>query len=193
MPQTHGWLTILRHLKTVSYLFSLFILGSAMIIYVDSIRMQDLKDLAVQLIYRERAEAYKRDRIEWDQSLSVGVDEIDEQHKMMVTRVRELSDAIDRGEDSSDLFETMSFLIEYTEHHFGTEERHMLETGYSEYDTHKAKHEEFRATLKGLAQNLLDDGSTHELAYQVNVFLINWLLDHIQGVDQELGSYLSKN
>ena len=93
VPQVYGWLTILRHLKTIPELFSVFILGSAMIIYVDSIRLQDLKDLATQLTQRERAESYKKGKIEWDQSLSVGVTEIDEQHMMLVYRVREFSEA----------------------------------------------------------------------------------------------------
>jgi len=50
VPQIYGWLTLLRHLKTIPELYSVFILGSAMIIYVDSIKIQDLKDAAKELI-----------------------------------------------------------------------------------------------------------------------------------------------
>jgi hypothetical protein len=49
VPQIYGWLTILRHLKTIPELYSVFILGSAMIIYVDSIKIQDLKNVAKEL------------------------------------------------------------------------------------------------------------------------------------------------
>ena len=49
VPQIYGWLTILRHLKTIPELYSVFILGSAMIIYVDSIKIQDIKDAAKEL------------------------------------------------------------------------------------------------------------------------------------------------
>jgi hemerythrin-like metal-binding protein len=191
VPQIYGWLTILRHLKTIPELYSVFILGSAMIIYVDSIRMQDLKDLATQLTQREKVETYKKNKIEWDPSLSVGINEVDEQHMMLIYRVKELSEAIERGEDASFLFETMNFLIDYTEHHFGTEEKYMLEYKYPEYGSHQVKHDEFKKSLKGMAQNLVNNGATAELADQVNVFLVNWLLDHIQGIDQELGVYMS--
>ena len=34
VPQNYGWLTTLRHLKTVPYLYSLFIFSAAMIIYI---------------------------------------------------------------------------------------------------------------------------------------------------------------
>lgn len=37
VPQVYGWLTTLRHLKTVPYTFSLFILASAMLIYLAEI------------------------------------------------------------------------------------------------------------------------------------------------------------
>jgi len=49
VPQIYGWLTILRHLKTIPELYSVFILGSAMIIYVDSIKIQDIKAVAKEL------------------------------------------------------------------------------------------------------------------------------------------------
>jgi hemerythrin-like metal-binding protein len=155
--------------------------------------MQDLKDLAVQLTERGRAETYKGKKIEWNPSLSVGVIEIDEQHMMLVNKIRELSDVIEIGEDSAVLFETMNFLIEYTDHHFGTEEKRMMEANYPEYNSHKVKHDEFKMSLKGLAQDLIDNGATPELTDKINVFLINWFIDHIQGVDQKLGSYLSEN
>ena len=37
VPQVYGWLTTLRHLKTVPYTFSLFILAAAMLIYLAEI------------------------------------------------------------------------------------------------------------------------------------------------------------
>jgi hypothetical protein len=46
-------------------------------------------------------------------------------------------------EDPSFLFGVMNFMIEYTEHHFETEERYMLEYKYPEFDSHKAKHEDW--------------------------------------------------
>jgi hypothetical protein len=49
VPQIYGWLTILRHLKTIPELYSVFILGSAMIIYVDSLSVQGLKDAVLEL------------------------------------------------------------------------------------------------------------------------------------------------
>ena len=38
VPQVFGWLTVLRHLKTVPYLYSLFTLAAAMMIYLHQLR-----------------------------------------------------------------------------------------------------------------------------------------------------------
>ncbi|MHC4073025.1 MAG: hypothetical protein ACYTGS_13490 [Planctomycetota bacterium] len=38
VPQVFGWLTTLRHLKTVPYLYSLFILAAAMLIYIHEVK-----------------------------------------------------------------------------------------------------------------------------------------------------------
>jgi hypothetical protein len=38
VPQNFGWLTTLRHLKTVPYLYSLFLFAAAMVIYIYEIR-----------------------------------------------------------------------------------------------------------------------------------------------------------
>jgi hemerythrin-like metal-binding protein len=186
VPQIYGWLTTLRHLKTIPELFSVFILGSAMIIYVDSIRMQDLKDLSLQLKLRKRADDYKKNKIEWNESLSLGVNEIDEQHMMLVYRLNDLSEALDEEEDTDSLYKTFNFLIDYADYHFTAEEKFMLEHNYPRYDYHKEKHGEYVNAVKNLAQSLLNDGVTSELKSQVNVFLVNWLIDHIQGIDQEL-------
>ncbi len=38
VPQNFGWLTTLRHLKTIPYLYSLFIFAAAMVIYINEIK-----------------------------------------------------------------------------------------------------------------------------------------------------------
>jgi hemerythrin-like metal-binding protein len=191
VPQKYGWLTILRHLKTVPELFSVLTLGSAMITFLSSIKIQELKDIKIEITKRKRAEKFKKNKIEWDPNLSVGVRKIDNQHKMLVHRIKELSEAIDREENSSFLFDTMNFLIEYTDNHFRDEEKLMEKYDYPEFESHKMKHDEFKQILKNMAQELIDKGATQKLAERVNVFLINWVIDHVKGVDQELGVFLS--
>jgi hemerythrin len=129
-------------------------------------------------------------KVEWDDRLSVGVDLIDEQHKMLLKRLSDFSEAVDSRQGSGEIVRTLDFLVDYTDFHFSTEERHMRASSYSGLDHHVAKHEEFKATLKNLGEDFEEEGATASLADSINTLLVNWLIKHIEAVDQEFGSFL---
>ncbi|MFH1502529.1 MAG: bacteriohemerythrin [Candidatus Eisenbacteria bacterium] len=128
----------------------------------------------------------------WDDGLSVGVDLIDEQHKMLLGRLGELSDAVCSRQGSSQIVSTLTFLSEYVDFHFGTEEKHMAENDYPAYPEHKAAHEEFKATLGRLSDDFEEEGATTGLAESINTLLITWFFKHIRSVDQELGRFCNE-
>ena len=128
--------------------------------------------------------------IEWDTSLSVGVELIDEQHKMLIQRLRGLSEAIEATQGTVQIMKTLDFLIDYTDFHFSTEEKHMTELAYPGLDVHREQHGVFKDSLSRLVEDFEEEGATSSLAESVNVFLINWLINHIKGVDMEFGDYL---
>jgi hemerythrin len=131
-------------------------------------------------------------KIEWDDSLSIGVDLIDEQHKMLIQRLNDLSAAIEKTQGEGGVVQTLDFLIEYTDLHFSAEEKCMAEHNYPGLEHQKKQHEEFRASLKNLVDDYEYEGVTRALTTSVNVFLNNWLINHIKGVDQKLGEFLQE-
>jgi hemerythrin len=130
--------------------------------------------------------------IEWDDSLSVGVNLIDEQHKMLIQRIKDLSDAVSSSRGAGQIGKTLGFMIDYTEFHFSTEEKHMIELSYPEYDVHKQQHEEFKTTLKEMVMEFEEDGATTQLGEWVNNYLINWLINHIKSIDIKLSEFLQE-
>ncbi len=128
----------------------------------------------------------------WEDGLSVGVRLIDEQHKMLLSRLSELSEAVSSRQGSGRIVGTLDFLSDYVDFHFGTEERHMLENNYPAYTEHKAAHEEFKATLARLSDDFEEEGATTGLADSINTLLINWFLKHIRATDQELGRFCNE-
>jgi hemerythrin len=130
------------------------------------------------------------EKAQWSEELSVGVPVIDEQHKTMLRRISDLSDAVRALKGPGEIVSTLSFLIDYTDLHFSTEEGHMMENGYPGLDEHKAKHEEFNRTLAGLEDDFKEEGATTALADSINKLLGNWLVSHIQDVDQRFGDFL---
>jgi len=129
-------------------------------------------------------------KIEWDDSLSVGVELIDEQHKMLIKRLNDLSKAIDETHGEGGVVQTLDFLIEYTDFHFSAEEKCMAEHDYPGLDYQKKQHEEFRASLRNMVEDYEYEGVTRALTTSVNVFLHNWLVNHIKRVDHRLGKFL---
>ncbi|MGD9396772.1 MAG: bacteriohemerythrin [Candidatus Thorarchaeota archaeon] len=128
--------------------------------------------------------------IQWDDSLSVGVDLIDEQHKMLIQRIKDLSDAVNSSRGATEIGKTLGFMIDYTEFHFSTEEKHMYNLDYPGRDTHKQQHEEFKSTLNEMVMEFEEDGATAQLSEWVNNYLINWLVKHIKSVDTKLSEFL---
>ena len=131
-------------------------------------------------------------KIEWDDSLSVGVDLIDEQHKMLIQRLNDLSAAIEMTQGEGGIVRTLDFLIEYTDFHFSAEEKCMAENDYPGLDHQKKQHEEFKTSLKNLVDDYEYEGVTRALTTSVNVFLLNGLVNHIKGVDHKLGEFLQE-
>ena len=129
---------------------------------------------------------------EWTNSLSVGVDLIDEQHKMLIAKLNDLSVAVDRGQGSQKIIRTLDFLIEYTNFHFGTEEKYMNELAYPQRDFHVGQHMEFITTLNNLEEDFLEEGATASLAEAINTFMFNWLVKHIKSVDVQFGKFLDE-
>jgi hemerythrin len=131
-------------------------------------------------------------KVEWNENLSVGVDLIDKQHKSLIAKINDTAKALDEHQGEREVMKTLAFLTDYTDFHFSTEVKHMEATGYPGLSEHQAKHEEFKETLARMEQEFREDGSTKILADSLHTLLWNWLVDHIQTVDQKFGEYLDE-
>ncbi|MDP6626805.1 MAG: bacteriohemerythrin [Methanopyri archaeon] len=130
--------------------------------------------------------------IEWDDSYSVGIDLIDEQHKMLLQRFNDLSRALKVTRGSAKITKMLDFMVDYTEFHFSTEEKHMEELGYTGMAYHKKQHDQFKRTLGLLIEDFQEEGATRALSTSINVFLANWLINHFQVVDLEFARFLTE-
>jgi hemerythrin len=127
--------------------------------------------------------------IVWDKILSVGVDEIDEDHRKLVNIFNVLNHAVDQGESPEYLAAILEELINCTVWHFSHEERLMLKHRYAEMAEHKAEHRALIDSAKELQQQILRGDKA--VADQL-VILERWLTGHIFTTDMRLGSALSQ-
>jgi hemerythrin len=128
--------------------------------------------------------------IEWHDGLSVGVVEIDNQHKELIRRKNVLDAAIAQGKGAEELIKLCRFLEFYIVAHFELEEFFMNQFGYYGYRTHKDVHRDFIGRFFTFKAQLERQGSTDELVRQVGDFIADWLSKHILHEDQEFGVFL---
>jgi hemerythrin len=127
--------------------------------------------------------------LRWTEELSVGVDEIDEQHRELFRRAASLLEGLRKGEPE-EIGGLVAFLYEYAVKHFGAEEEHMRRTRYPGYVRHKAEHDRFISDLLALAGEHDRKGGGAFMALRVSHWLVQWLKQHVSGTDRELGKFL---
>ena len=126
----------------------------------------------------------------FDDSLITGNDMIDSQHKELIERINNLLVKAENKPDKVDSIKMLDHLAEYTEFHFGEEEKLQKEIGYPGMAEHLKKHEELRESVQGLYDMLEEqEGPTDAFVEQVNKKVLEWLFSHIQGFDRSVAEY----
>lgn len=128
--------------------------------------------------------------IEWRESLSVGIEEIDDQHRELLSHFDRLLRACETGQGIVELRRLLGFLDEYVIKHFGDEERIQRQHLYPGYAPHKLEHDSFVARLKALKDEIGREGVALHHVVETNHLLLRWLVHHISTVDVELGRFL---
>jgi len=67
-------------------------------------------------------------KIEWNDNLATGIELIDEQHKMLLEKLNDISLAIERQLRVEVITKTLDFMMDYTDFLFSDEEKYMKET-----------------------------------------------------------------
>ncbi|NKF20950.1 bacteriohemerythrin [Solimonas marina] len=120
--------------------------------------------------------------IVWTPELSVGIDEIDAQHKLLVDLLNQLHVAILTQHGSAEAMHVLHELIDYTRIHFAVEESLMRVLGYPDYEAHKASHEQLLEQVLNLQRRLIDEGQG--ITFELLHFLKRWLSVHIMETDR---------
>lgn len=128
--------------------------------------------------------------LEWTTNLSVGVEEIDEQHQELFRRSERLILALRAG-DRSEVETLLHYLVDYVMSHFQCEERWMVETEYPGLNEHRDAHHRFQDELREQVKEYQRKGATPLVALNLHNWLADWLRQHIGGADRELGRWLS--
>jgi hemerythrin-like metal-binding protein len=128
--------------------------------------------------------------ITWNNALSTGIAEQDNQHKKLIDLINQLNDAMHSGKGNDIMGKVLTELVNYTVYHFGYEEKLMGQHGYSDTPAHKAEHAKFVQTA-GDFKKKFESGSA-VVSVEIMNFLRDWLTNHIMRTDKKMGQELGK-
>jgi hemerythrin len=130
--------------------------------------------------------------IVWSDDLSVGVEEIDEQHKLLIAVINRLFDeAIINRSDSRVLCEILNELVEHTMIHFAVEESLFRIFEYPDSENHSRHHQDLKDQIMELQEKVRT--SEIKLDSDFLVILKKWIQNHIVNGDRQYGAFLLQN
>lgn len=127
--------------------------------------------------------------LSWNEGYSVGIQEIDDQHKRIIGMINGLYKAIEKGAAENTINKTLHALVDYTQTHFLFEERLLREAGYPDYADHVAMHENLVLKVAELAEMNKND-SHARLGNTLITFLYDWLTHHILHNDMDYAPHV---
>ncbi|GJQ57903.1 MAG: hemerythrin [Candidatus Scalindua sp. AMX11] len=124
--------------------------------------------------------------IDWNESFSVNIEEIDEQHKRWIAMINDLHDSLlkDHTNDiNHTAVKTMESMKEYVRDHFIYEEDYMRVINYPDFVGHQNIHCKFYEQIS----KYYDDLKANKILLNTDIMktLINWLKNHIIDEDSK--------
>ena len=134
-------------------------------------------------------------QIVWQDSYNTGIEEIDEQHMILVNTINEANIKL-QEDDSIKMLEAITKdLLSYVLYHFETEEEMMATHDYKsynkqEFEQHMKQHRNFSEKVVSIRDSV-NRGKPIDKEELIG-FLTDWLINHINNTDKKLASFLSK-
>lgn len=126
--------------------------------------------------------------MKWTDEYSVGIEELDEQHKHLVNLVNDLHGAMRVGKGREVVATVLTELVAYTVYHFQAEERLFEQYEYPERVEHKRQHDDLTAKVAELKEAF--DRGKAMITIEIMDFLSDWLNVHILKQDNAYSAFL---
>lgn len=129
-------------------------------------------------------------KIKWSEELTLGVTQIDDQHRELLKITNGLINAIVIGRSSTTISNVVKKLREYTVFHFNSEEEFMSRIGYDKLSKHSTEHSNLKKKVKDFQRSIYkgEDIEPEELLE----LLKEWLLKHILESDRDIAVFIKR-
>ena len=129
----------------------------------------------------------------WTEDMSVGLSELDDDHKALIRIINQLADNAGNDADGQVLRQCLFALTRYAEYHFGREEAVMTACRYPELIEHKQEHKDFTKNIHDIASSFreISPEAVPVVNQELLDYLKTWLLHHIMVIDRAYQPYVT--
>ena len=131
-------------------------------------------------------------KIEWNDYLSIGVAEIDDQHRQLFDKFNAFLAACDADRGGEEVSRLFWFLDAYIVTHFADEENLQKRIGFPDLPKHREQHQEFVRKLAELKGRLQAEGPSRSLVSSATLTMTGWLIEHINRMDRAIGLFIKE-
>ncbi|MCB9884971.1 MAG: hemerythrin family protein [Planctomycetes bacterium] len=125
--------------------------------------------------------------LSWNDSLSLGVDAMDAEHKELVAAMNRIHELAGKKADKATLDVAIQRLAKLTAKHFADEEKHMAAIGYPDAKRHGYIHQDMLQKIAAHHEAFQKgDGTVPKAFFD---FLVHWLCAHIKGIDRKYADH----
>lgn len=121
------------------------------------------------------------------QDCMTGIEQIDNEHRMLFQLINQLSDALAAGNSHQVLAEMTQQLTDYAATHFAHEEAYMEKIHDPELPRQKKEHAAFTARIAQMTPSVPDAETEKQQLSGMLEYLTRWLYHHILGSDIMIG------
>ena len=122
---------------------------------------------------------------EWSEDCSVGIPELDVQHRQLIELLAELRRCAHLADGAKLAPAALQAVVDYAERHLQREELVLRVRGYPGYLDHKAEHDLYRQRVASLQVQT----GRRDLAIRIANFLTEWWRSHILTSDQQYAHF----
>ncbi|MDA3899222.1 MAG: bacteriohemerythrin [Spirochaetes bacterium] len=126
--------------------------------------------------------------IKWSEKYSLGIDEIDNDHKELIKLLETLQESYDTCLDKETTLEMFNKLEDYAAKHFSLEESIMDDLKYPFKSGHVRDHTYFATMVK----KWRNDEKIECKSQKLSQFLTEWLFEHILHHDMKLRDHIKQ-
>jgi hemerythrin-like metal-binding protein len=124
--------------------------------------------------------------MEWKKEYSLGLEEIDAQHKQLLAAFSRIEASIAAGQNWKSTYYAVDALGDLARMHFAFEEGLMRLFGFADIELHQRQHQSFFERLRAMESHSLKETAETEMVQ----FLKDWLTRHILGTDREYAKHI---